>query len=118
VTARTFATSLALAVSATAAAQPFPSKTIRLINGFNAGGASDIVTRALADEMSKRTGQPVVVENRVGANAAIAAQAVKASPPDGYTMYSGGVASFAPLYMKRRAIPSWPTRSWPPSPTS
>ena len=71
-------------------AQSYPSKPMRFIAGFPAGGPSDIVTRALAKRMAEMMGQPVVVENRSGAGGHIAAEALVRSAPDGYTMLLAG----------------------------
>ena len=65
----------------------YPSKSIKLIVGFSPGGAADGVGRALAESLTQRLGQPVVVENRAGANGNIAAEAVAKSLGDGYTLY-------------------------------
>ena len=64
-------------------AQTYPSRPIKLIVGFGAGGVSDVIARLTAEEMGRRLGQPVVVENRPGAGGLIAAQAVKNAPADG-----------------------------------
>lgn len=69
-----------------AAAQPWPSKPIKLIIPFPPGGTTDIVGRAVVDQLSKTLGQPVVIENRGGAAGAIGAEAIAKSPPDGYTI--------------------------------
>jgi len=69
-----------------AAAQSYPDKPIRLIQQFAPGGGSDSVARPLQPELEKILGQPVVVENRPGANGAIANQAVAKAPADGYTV--------------------------------
>jgi tripartite-type tricarboxylate transporter receptor subunit TctC len=82
---------LAVLLSAQALAQPFPSKPIHLIVPLVPGGNQDIVARAVAEEMSKGLGQQVVVENRPGQSAIIGTQAVKSSPPDGYTLLSVAV---------------------------
>lgn len=74
-----FSASLALA-------QSYPDRPIKLILPFPAGSATDGVSRFLADELRKSLGQTLVVENRAGADGIIAAQAVKAAPPDGYTL--------------------------------
>ena len=65
----------------------YPSKTIRLIVGFSPGGAADSVGRSLAESLSSRLGQSVIVENRAGANGNIAAELVARSAPDGYVLY-------------------------------
>jgi len=72
--------------SASAAAQEFPSRTIRIIVPFPAGGPSDILSRIVAQKMSEDWGQPVVVENRPGGDTAIGAQQVAKAAPDGYTL--------------------------------
>lgn len=69
-----------------ASAQEYPTKPIRVITPYGAGGASDIVVRAGVHEMSKQLGQGIIVENRTGAGATIGFEAFAASPPDGYTL--------------------------------
>ena len=78
----------------------YPTKPIHLIVGFSPGGSADTVGRALAEGLSNRLGQPVVVENKAGANGNIAAELVARSKPDGYTLYfpSIGHAVNASLY--------------------
>jgi tripartite-type tricarboxylate transporter receptor subunit TctC len=77
-----------------ALAQGFPSKPIRLVVPYGAGGASDVLARALAFKASEGLGQQVVVENRTGAGGVVAAELVKAAAPDGYTLF---VADTGPL---------------------
>jgi len=82
-----FAVALAaLGVSLLASAQTYPSKPIRVITPYGAGGASDIVVRAGVYEMSKQLGQGIIVENRTGAGGTIGFEAFASSPPDGYTL--------------------------------
>jgi tripartite-type tricarboxylate transporter receptor subunit TctC len=78
----------------------YPSKSIRLVHGFGAGGNADAVSRIIADEMSKGLGQPVVVESKPGAGGTVGSDYVAKSEPDGYTLQLlvGGHAVAAALY--------------------
>src|SRR5690242_13620447 len=68
-----------------AAAQTYPARPVKIVVGFAAGGPTDVIARILAADMSASVGQSFVVENRPGANAIIATEAVAHSAPDGYT---------------------------------
>jgi len=84
------ATILVLAVGdATAAAQSYPNRPIRMYVGFPPGGAADIVARVIGQALSERLGQPVVIENKPGSGANIAGDALAKSAPDGYTLMHG-----------------------------
>src|SRR5499427_3369722 len=86
----TLLASLACALPGTAPAQDaFPTKPIHIIVGFAAGGGNDIIVRVLAPKMSEGLGQPVIVENKPGAQNIIAAEYVAKSAPDGYTLLMG-----------------------------
>src|SRR5437016_13599834 len=74
------------AVSRMARAQVYPSRQIRLIIGYPPGGSADITARLIAQWLSERLGQPVVVESRPGGGTNIATEAVVRAPPDGYTL--------------------------------
>jgi tripartite-type tricarboxylate transporter receptor subunit TctC len=83
-------------VSAAAVAQAYPSKPIRILVPFTAGGSSDMTARAISAKLPDSfPGATVVVENRPGANGAIAAEAMAKSPPDGYTLLVGSIGTFA-----------------------
>jgi tripartite-type tricarboxylate transporter receptor subunit TctC len=69
-----------------AAQQGFPTRPVRLLIPYAAGGAVDILGRTLGDELSKRWKQPVVIENRTGAGGTIASAVVAKAAPDGYTL--------------------------------
>lgn len=77
---------LAILASPAAISQGYPSKPIKMIVPFPAGGTTDVVARLVAQRMSESMGQPVVVENRGGAGGAIGADVVAKAPPDGYTI--------------------------------
>ncbi len=79
---------VALVLSASAAAQSFPSKPVRIVTGYPPGGSADFLTRLLAEEMTKNLGVAVVAENRPGAGATIASELVAHSPADGYTIFN------------------------------
>jgi len=83
-TALTFV--LAALDPAPAQAQSYPTKPIRVIVPFAAGGAVDVLARLVSAKMSESVGQPVIIENRAGAAGNVAADAVAKSPPDGYTI--------------------------------
>jgi tripartite-type tricarboxylate transporter receptor subunit TctC len=80
--------------SAAAWAQAYPSKPIRIIVPFPAGGGVDYIGRIVGKGLSERLGQQVVIDNRPGANAIVGLEVLKASPPDGYTL---AAASAGPL---------------------
>ena len=85
-TARLAALALALASAPALAQQAYPAKPIKLIVPFPPGGSADLVARVVSQKMAENTKQPVVVENRPGADTIIAMQAVALAPADGYTV--------------------------------
>lgn len=87
------ATAFVAAVLGTApvSAQEYPSKPVTLVVPFAAGGSNDMLARFLGEQLGKKWGQPVVVENRPGAGSAIGAAFVSQSPADGYTLLIGSV---------------------------
>jgi tripartite-type tricarboxylate transporter receptor subunit TctC len=88
-------------------AQNYPNKPIRFLVGFGAGGPTDVIARILGNAMSQSLGQPIVVENRPGADSLIATQAVARSAPDGYTILiaSGSHSINASLYPETKVDP-------------
>src|SRR3954463_4831627 len=77
---------LAASFAAAAHAQPYPSKPIRLIVPYAAGGTSDILARQVGPKLTEAWGQPIVIENKTGANGNVGADFVAKSPADGYTL--------------------------------
>jgi tripartite-type tricarboxylate transporter receptor subunit TctC len=86
-----------------ARAQSYPSRPVRIVVGFAAGGGADILARLIGQWLSERLGEPFVIENRLGAGTNIATEAVVRAPPDGYTMLVVGPSNAinATLYDKR-----------------
>ncbi len=98
-----FVIAMAAMVAATALhAQPYPSRAIKIMVPWPAGGATDNVARVVAQKLSPIFGQPVVVENRAGATGTIGTQSVIQSPPDGYTLLfmAASLHTFSPHLMK------------------
>jgi len=81
--------------SLAAAADSYPSRPVRLIAPFSAGGGVDIVARYLALKLTEKWGQQVVVDNRTGATGIIGTEIAAHSPPDGYTLILGNAATHA-----------------------
>jgi tripartite-type tricarboxylate transporter receptor subunit TctC len=86
---------LAAALAGSVQGQAFPSKPIKVVIPFVAGGSSDIVGRAIGSKFQEYLGQPAIVENRPGANGAIAAEFVAKADPDGYTILVGSIGVFS-----------------------
>ena len=77
---------IAAGLSAAAAAQSFPNRTVRFVSGVTPGSASDTMARILAEKLSTTLGQPVIVENRLGAGGLVGAKWVAGQEPDGHTI--------------------------------
>ncbi|MGH8787414.1 MAG: Bug family tripartite tricarboxylate transporter substrate binding protein [Cupriavidus necator] len=77
---------LSLSLALPAAAQTYPAKPIRIVVPYVAGGGTDTIARAMGEKLSKRLGQPVVVDNKAGASGIIGTDAVAKAAPDGYTL--------------------------------
>ena len=87
--------SLCGVVQAQAPVSPYPSKPVKLVVPYAAGGSTDQLARAVADHLGRALGQSVVVENKPGGNTIVAAEYVAKSPADGYTLFMGSSASLA-----------------------
>jgi tripartite-type tricarboxylate transporter receptor subunit TctC len=95
-------------------AQEYPTKPIRIIIGYTTGGGNDLIGRLLAPKMSEGLGQPLIIENKPGAQSIIAAEFVAKSPPDGYTILMGpsGPMTMNPATYSK--LPYSPTRDFTP----
>ncbi len=96
---------LGLAAAGAAAAQAWPSKPIRAVVPFAAGSATDQIGRAFAEKMAATLGQPVVIDNKPGANGMLGAEAVAAAAPDGYTILIGTNSTNAALKFLLKKLP-------------
>src|SRR4051812_37175735 len=85
----------ALSVSATAAAQQYPTKPVRFVVPFVAGGPTDIQGRMLGEKLGQRLGQQFIIDNRGGANGNIGLELTAKAPPDGYTIVIATVGTWA-----------------------
>jgi len=105
------AASLALSAGA-AAAEPYPSRPIKLIVGYTPGGPVDTAARVYADYLGRVLKQPVVVDNRAGASGAIAAEITAKAPPDGYTLYFVASPTMTMTPLIQKAVNFNPTRDF------
>ena len=97
-----------------AIAQPYPSRSMRIIVPFPAGGIADLYARLIGTRVGETWGQPVVVENRTGAGGNIGADAVAKSPPDGYTLVMGSLGTHAVNISLFAKMPYDPVRDFAP----
>src|SRR3954470_12938976 len=107
---------IALSLSASFAnAQPaYPAKPLKMIMSFPAGGPTDIVGRLLGQKITEDWAQNVVIDNRPGGGGMIGALLAAKAPPDGYTIYLGGVSSMAIGFLIRKDSPIDPLRDFQP----
>jgi len=111
---RLSAVALLLALSPQANAQAYPSKPIRFVVPYPAGGPLDTIARLLAAKVGESVKQPVVVDNKPGAGGNIGADIVAKSPPDGYTIVMGALATHAINPTLYKAIPYDPVKDFTP----
>ena len=104
---------LSCALLASAQAQDWPNKPVRILLGFGAGGGTDVATRIVADALSEILGQPFVVENRPGAGGTIAGEAVAKAPNDGYTALAISMGHAVSAVMVKR-VPYDPVNGFAP----
>lgn len=102
---KTLLATAALAFGTLASAQDYPNRPVTMVVPAGPGGATDIVARVMAEELSKRLKQPFVVENRTGASGMIGTQAVTRAAPDGYTLL---LAYSTPIYYARHMFAKVP----------
>ncbi|WP_144299690.1 Bug family tripartite tricarboxylate transporter substrate binding protein [Elioraea rosea] len=104
----------ALLAAPAVAQQPWPSRPVRMIVAYPAGGSTDIAARLAADRLAQAWGQPVIVENRSGAAGTIGADAVAKSPADGYTLLMAASPEIAIARSTQRNLPYDPVRDFAP----
>ena len=97
-----------------ASAQSYPSKVVKIVVAYAPGGATDVVTRAVSQRLSPIWGQPVVIENKPGANTNIAAGEVAKAPADGYTLLSTAETTFAVNPYVYTQLPFDPAKDYVP----
>src|SRR3974390_600584 len=96
------------ALTMPASAQDYPGRTVRIIWPFPAGGTADVMPRVIADWLSRRWGQAVVIENKTGAAGNIGAEAAYTAAPDGYTPPPLPGARAPPLVINQTLYPNLP----------
>src|SRR5471032_104743 len=92
--ARLLLAACGLVCASTALAQAWPGKPVRIIVGFAAGSATDIIARVVAERFTRTMGQVFIVENKPGAGGSVGAEQAKNAPPDGYTLVAAGSGPF------------------------
>jgi len=105
---------LACALAFAANAQPWPSKPIKMVVPFSAGGSTDTVARIIAEKLTTRLAQPVVVENKAGAGGSLGSDFVAKQPADGYTYLVGTSSTMAIAPWVYTRLPYNPTRDFTP----
>jgi tripartite-type tricarboxylate transporter receptor subunit TctC len=105
---------LVVACAPLATQAQYPNKPVRIVLQFPAGGLADTVIRAMANPMSQSLGQPIVIDNRPGADGAIAGEFVKNSAPDGYTLFFATNSALSAVPVLRKNPPYDPSADFTP----
>src|SRR6267143_1857753 len=111
---RLFTLAAALIVALGASAQSYPTKPIRFIVGFPPGGSADPTARIIGAALAEQLGQPLVIENRPGADSAIGAEYVTRQAPDGYTLFFGSNSAMTAAVALKKQPPYDPLRDFTP----
>src|SRR3954471_6973867 len=111
---RSFLLALLIVFSLQGHAQGYPSKPVRWVVPYTGGGITDVVTRVVTQKMQGPLGQPIVVDNRPGANSILGADIVAKAPPDGYTILTVIAAHAANATLYAGKAPYDPVRSFAP----
>src|SRR5438105_11648398 len=113
-TAKTLLIAALLVVSTASLAQTYPSKPIHILVPYPAGGTSDILARTIGQRLSQSLGQPIIVENKPGANGNVGADLVAKSPADGYTLLLADIGALAISPSVYPTLPFDPVRDFAP----
>ena len=105
---------LCAALAGAAWAQTYPTKPIRFIVGFGAGGGNDMIARTLSRKLTESMGQQVIVDNRPGGAGIVAAVMAAKAPPDGYTLFAGSISTLATNVSMHAKLPYDPVRDFAP----
>ena len=103
-----------LLLAAGPAAAQYPAKPVRILIPYLAGGPVDTTARTIQQALSRALGQPIIIENKPGADGAIAAQAVASAAPDGYTLFFGGSSTMVSVPVLRKQPPFDPVADFTP----